>query len=103
MILLAISVPVVTTPGVFEQPEFEVDCLADGVLAHVFMRDRQFHGVMYVRGYSHDPKCRRTVSPGEASGGSVDFTVKFDTCGLFHFNGTANYVLGVQQHKNGGA
>ena len=48
------------------------------------MTDRNFHGVMYVKDHSHDPRCRRAVEPGEAAR-PIDFEVDFDTCGLFHY------------------
>ena len=45
--------------------------------------DPNFHGVMYVKGHSNDRNCLRTVEQGEAAE-PLDFSVKFDTCGLFH-------------------
>ena len=62
-----------------------VDCLADGVRVLIDMTDENFHGVMYVKGHSHDPKCRRAVDQGEARD-PLNFRVKFETCGLFHFD-----------------
>ncbi len=77
-----------TPSTTFPQPQFSVDCLADGVLAHVDMTDDEFYGVMYVKGHSHDPNCRQAVSPQQARRGTIDFHVSFDTCGLFHFQVT---------------
>ena len=74
--------PIVKTD--FPRPDIVVNCLADGVEVTVNIRDANFHGLMYVKGHSQDPNCRRSVEPGEASE-PVDFNVKFDTCGLFHF------------------
>ncbi len=59
--------------------------------------DKNFHGVMYVKDHSNDPRCRRAVEPDEAAD-TIDFKVEFETCGLFHFNGEARFVLVVQKH-----
>lgn len=74
--------PIIKTD--FPRPDIVVNCLADGVSVTVALRDPNFHGIMYVKGHSQDQNCRRSVEPGEASE-PVDFSVKFDTCGLFHF------------------
>ena len=58
----------------------------------VEVADPNFHGVMYVKGHSNDPNCRRTVENGEAAE-PLDFAVKFDTCGLFHSD-VSNIILG---------
>ena len=79
-----VPVPTTTVIGTFPRPEMSVDCLADGVRVLIDMTDENFHGVMYVKGHSNDPRCRRAVEPGESLD-TIDFTVKFDTCGLFHF------------------
>merc|ERR1712110_197410 len=63
----------------------------------VKVSDPNFHGVMYVKGHAQDTNCRRTVQDGEAAE-PLDFTVKFDTCGLFHSDGEAKFVLVVQKH-----
>ncbi len=62
------------------------------------MTDRDFHGVMYVKDHSHDPKCRRSVDPQESSR-QIDFKVHFDTCGLYHYDGEAKFVLVIQKHR----
>ena len=82
-----ISVPIPPPPIIktdFPRPDIVVNCLADGVEVTVNVRDANFHGVMYVKGHSQDPNCRRSVEPGEAAE-PLDFRVKFDTCGLFHY------------------
>ena len=33
---------------------FQVNCLADGVLVDIDLRDKNFNGVMYVKGHSND-------------------------------------------------
>ena len=76
--------PVIVPPGDFPRPELVVNCLANGVGVEIKMTDKNFHGVMYVKGHSNDPRCRRAVEPGE-SREIINFNVDFDTCGLFHF------------------
>ena len=81
-------VPIVTIPPPpehFPRPDITVNCLADGVNTQLYIEDKNFHGIMYVKGHSHNPACRRTVDPADTAD-LVDFTVKFDTCGLFHYN-----------------
>lgn len=83
---VCISVPIpkpIPPPTDFPRPDIVVNCLADGVQTFVNVVDPNFHGVMYVKGHSNDPNCRRSVEQGEAAE-PLDFTVKFDTCGLFH-------------------
>merc|ERR1712110_1103730 len=63
----------------------------------VKVSDPNFHGVMYVKGHAQDTNCRRTVQDGEAAE-PLDFAVKFDTCGLFHSDGDAKFVLVIQKH-----
>ncbi len=95
-ILIVLPVPPPPTPpGEFSQPEFTVDCLADGVLARVDMTDRSFHGVMYVKDHSHDPRCRKAVTPEDARAGSIDFKVMFDTCDLTHFQVRTRTAVGA--------
>lgn len=80
------SVPIPTPappPSDFPRPDIVVNCLADGVTVTVSVVDPNFHGVMYVKGHSNDRNCLRSVEQGEAAD-PLDFTVKFDTCGLFH-------------------
>ena len=71
-------------PTDFPKPGIEVNCLATGVAVKVRMTDTNFHGVMYVKGHSHDPRCRKAVEPGQGVR-PIDFEVDFDTCGLFHY------------------
>ena len=70
-------------PSDFPRPDIIVNCLADGVQVTVSVVDPNFHGVMYVKGHSNDRNCLRSVEQGEAAE-PLDFSVKFDTCGLFH-------------------
>lgn len=69
-------------------------CLADGVQVSVQL-DR-FDGLIYVKGHSQDPQCRRLVTSGE--GDSIDFKVLFGHCGLIHIDGEASFVLVIQKH-----
>ena len=83
---LYFSAPIPTPPKPptdFPRPDIIVNCLADGVKVTVDVVDPNFHGVMYVKGHSNDRNCLRTVEQGEAAE-PLDFSVKFDTCGLFH-------------------
>ena len=85
---LIFLVPIPTTPPPiqpFPRPEILVNCLADGVNVQLDIEDKNFHGIMYVKGHAHNPVCRRTVDPVDTAE-LIDFTVKFDTCGLFHYN-----------------
>ena len=93
--LILFSVPIpkpIPPPEPFPRPDIVVNCLADGVSVTVEVADPNFHGVMYVKGHSNDPNCRRTVENGEAAE-PLDFAVKFDTCGLFHSD-VSNIILG---------
>ena len=95
-----ISVPIVTIPPPpehFPRPDITVNCLADGVNTQLYIEDKNFHGIMYVKGHSHNPACRRTVDPADTAD-LVDFTVKFDTCGLFHYN-VSNFWLQICSRK----
>ncbi|KAI2804698.1 hypothetical protein BLOT_003686 [Blomia tropicalis] len=74
--------------------EIIVMCLADGVQVSVQL-DR-FDGLIYVKGHSQDPQCRRLVTSGE--GDSIDFKVLFGHCGLIHVDGEASFVLVIQKH-----
>lgn len=68
----------------FPQPEMVVNCLADGVQVDVYMaasNNTDFNGLLYVKGHSKDPNCRKSV---QFFGGAVDFKVKFGSCGLMH-------------------
>ena len=81
-----VLVPISTTtagPSDFNRPNLEVNCLADGVLVNVGLRDDNFKGVMYVKGHSNDERCRQSVT-FENGRVPVDFKVQFGVCGLFH-------------------
>ena len=87
--------PIVPKP--FDRPEIIVNCLADGVQVDVVIADPDFHGIMYVKGHSDDPECRLAVEKGQTRR-AIDFNVKFGTCGLFHYQGVASFILVVQKH-----
>lgn len=68
----------------FNPPEMIVNCLADGVQVDVYIppsNNSDFNGLLYVKGHSKDPNCRKSV---QYFAGPVDFKVKFGTCGLMH-------------------
>jgi len=93
-------IPISTTtagPSDFNRPNLEVNCLADGVLVNVGLRDDNFKGVMYVKGHSNDERCRQSVT-FENGRVPVDFKVQFGVCGLFHSDGEANFILVIQKH-----
>ena len=71
-------------PSDFNRPDLQVNCLADGVLVQINLRDDNFKGVMYVKGHSNDERCRQSVNAQELERGIVDFKVLFGVCGLFH-------------------
>jgi len=73
-----------------------VNCLHDGVQVDIDIDDSEFSGLMYVKGYSQNPECRKTI--GEDTGRNVDFKVLFSTCGLIHVDGEAQFVLVIQKH-----
>merc|ERR1711892_1598717 len=85
-------------PSGFGRPDLTVNCLADGVLVNINLRDANFNGVMYVKGHSGDERCRQSVNAQELERGIVDFKVLFGVCGLFHSDGEANSVLVIQKH-----
>lgn len=61
-----------------------MQCLADGV--RVSLKIKNFTGVLYVKGYSMDERCRLAVQTPESHESLVDFTVHFGDCGLVHVN-----------------
>jgi hypothetical protein len=71
----------------FPTPEMTVNCLADGVQVDILMQggsvsnNSDFNGLMYVKGHSKDPNCRKPIPYEE---GPVDFKVRFGSCGLEH-------------------
>lgn len=75
----------------------DVHCMADGV--SVSLRIKDFNGVLYVKGYSKDEKCRQVVHiPKDSEERHINFKVHFGDCGLVHVNGLASFVLVIQQH-----
>ena len=92
-VCFSFTVPIPTLPPPprdFPRPDIIVNCLADGVSVSVKVADPNFHGVMYVKGHAQSTECRRNVEQGEAAE-PLDFSVKFDTCGLFHSD--VSYLL----------
>ncbi|UYV71427.1 dp [Cordylochernes scorpioides] len=85
-------IPVRTPPP--ESGGMTVMCLADGV--QVSVQIDGFNGVIYVKGHSQDPQCRRIVASTELE--TIDFKVLFNACGLIHVNGEASFILVIQKH-----
>jgi len=78
-------------------PDIVVNCLADGVQVDMRVEQPGFDGTLYVKSHSRDANCRRSISAGKDVG-TVDFKVRFDTCGLVMENGQANFILVLQRH-----
>lgn len=74
--------------------DLQVMCLADGVQVSIALGG--YDGIIYVKGHSNVPHCRRIVTSADAE--TVDFKVLFGQCGLIHNNGEAGFVLVVQKH-----
>lgn len=76
-----------------------VSCLADGVQVEIHLAETGFNGVLYVKGHSKDEECRRVINlSGDSSPRTEIFKVHFGSCGLFHVNGLASFVLVIQKH-----
>lgn len=89
-----------TTPELVEfrtipPSELFVMCLADGIQVEVQLGG--FDGIIYVKGHSQDPKCRKLVMSNNANE-FVDFKVQFGNCDLIHRDGEAGFVLVIQKH-----
>lgn len=89
-----------TTPELVEfrtipPSELFVMCLADGIQVEVQLGG--FDGIIYVKGHSQDPKCRKLVMSSNANE-FVDFKVQFGHCDLIHRDGEAGFVLVIQKH-----
>lgn len=83
----------------FPRPEMAVSCLADGVQVEIHLTETGFNGVLYVKGHSKDEECRRVINlSGDKSPKTEIFKVHFGSCGLFHVNGLASFVLVIQKH-----
>ncbi|XP_037295454.1 uncharacterized protein LOC119189544 isoform X2 [Manduca sexta] len=81
----------------FPTPDIQVECLADGVRVRLKIKD--FNGLLYVKSYSKDERCRKAVEmPKDEDNNFVFFTVHFGDCGLVHVNGLASFVLVMQTH-----
>lgn len=77
----------------------KVSCLADGVQVEMHLTETGFNGVFYVKGHSKDEECRRIINLESDSGPTTEvFKVHFGSCGLFHVNGLASFVLVIQKH-----
>ncbi|XP_022241756.1 fibrillin-1-like [Limulus polyphemus] len=74
--------------------DMSVMCLADGIQVSVHLDG--FNGVLYVKGHSENPQCRRFVTNSDWQ--AVDFKVLFNTCGLIHVDGEASFILVIQKH-----
>lgn len=74
--------------------DLQVMCLADGVQVSIALGG--YDGIVYVKGHSNVPNCRRIVTSADAE--TVDFKVLFGQCGLIHTDGEAGFVLVVQKH-----
>lgn len=55
------------------------------------LKIKDFNGVLYVKGYSKDERCRLVVHTTENQERPVDFTVFFGECGLVHVNVSIGY------------
>lgn len=76
-----------------------VSCLADGVQVEIHLAETGFNGVLYVKGHSKDEECRRVINLSSDSSPRTEiFKVLFGSCGLFHVNGLASFVLVIQKH-----
>lgn len=75
--------------------DLTVMCLAEGVQVGVRLNGG-YDGIIYVKGHSQDPNCRRLVTTQEKE--SLDFKVLFGQCGLIHINGEASFILVLQKH-----
>lgn len=92
--------PIETTTSVVEfrtipPSELYVMCLADGIQVEVQLGG--FDGIIYVKGHSQDPKCRKLVMSNSAND-PVEFKVQFGHCDLIHRDGEAGFVLVIQKH-----
>lgn len=81
----------------FPRPDIVVNCLADGIQVDIHVGSPGFDGVLYVKGHSKDESCRRVLEAGRDTG-SIDYKVRFDTCGLQLENGEGNFILVIQKH-----
>lgn len=76
-----------------------VTCLADGVQVVIHLTETGFNGVLYVKSHSKEEECRLVINlSGDSSPRTEMFKVYFGSCGLFHANGLASFVLVVQKH-----
>lgn len=65
--------------------------MANGV--GVSLKIKDFNGVLYVKGYSKDERCRLVVQSTENQERPVDFTVYFGDCGLVHVDVSILYFV----------
>lgn len=64
-----------------------VTCLSDGVQVEIYIAEKGFNGVLYVKGHSKNEECRRVVSMAQDSPPKTEiFKVSFGNCGLIHIN-----------------
>lgn len=65
----------------------------------IHILEKGFNGVLYVKGHSKNPNCRRLLNlPPDGPPRTEIFKVLFGTCGLIHVNGQASFVLVIQKH-----
>ena len=81
----------------FPRPDIVVNCLADGVQVDIHVGTPGFDGVLYVKGHSKDESCRRVLEAGRDVG-SIDYKVRFNSCGLDLIDGEASFILVIQKH-----
>jgi len=81
----------------FPRPDIVVNCMADGVQVDIYAGSPGFDGVLYVKGHSKDEQCRKVLQAGRDVG-TIDYKVRFDTCGLVLVNGEASFILVIQKH-----
>ena len=77
--MFSVAVPIPTLPPVpkdINRPELQINCLADGILVQINLKDDNFKGVMATAMIS--------VAAQELESGIDDFKVLFGVCVLFH-------------------
>lgn len=63
-----------------------VKCLSDGVSVRLSGEGEPFDGIMYVKYFSSDEECRRSLTLFKDEPINEEFKVSFGTCGLTHVN-----------------
>lgn len=78
-----------TTPPIPPVTNIQVQCQSDGIQTGVKLGG--YDGIIYVKSYSQEYECRRTVRSDERD--VIDFKVHFGQCGLFHANVSTNNLI----------